>query len=173
MSSDGENIYYLFEYTDGTTTHSELYKYDTKNQKEEELKSFEDCYFYGGFSDTGALYTQKTADGSEDLHSYSFSGENTLIAHEKSLSNYFYFDEQKIVYEIYETEASQYCLYDSQTGQTEIICESAAELPIIYAVTDDKIYISTSDGSENSYGIGYLNKDDFASGNFDKVIAVE
>jgi hypothetical protein len=171
MSSDGKSIYYLFEYTDGTANRSELYKYDTENQNEELLKSFENCYFNGGFSDTAVMYTQKT-DNATELHSYSFDGEDTLIAREESLSNYFYYDEKRVVYGIYETESQHYCLYDLQTGETEIVGDTASEIPIIYAVTDGKIYISTADNSGNSYGIGCLSKTAFEDGNFDKAVDI-
>lgn len=172
MSCDGENVYYLFEYTEGIINQSELYKYNIKSQKEEKLNCFENSYFNGGFSSTGMLYTQETDNGNE-LHNYSFNGEDSLIAQGENLSNYFYYDDQRIIYCIYESDSAHYCLYDSETRQTKSIGKLSSELPVIYAVVDNKIYLSTSNDIESSYGIGYLNKEDFVNGNFDEIITVK
>lgn len=172
MSSDGENVYYLFEYKDETAYRAELYRYNIKSKKEEKIKDFENCFFNGGFSGTALLYTQQT-DGGNSLHNYTFDGKDSTVAQDGDITNYYYFDDRRIVYCVYEADSARYCLYDTQTGQTENASGSSSEMPIIYAVVGDKIYLSRSEADSVSYGIGYLSKSDFLNGDFDKIVKVK
>ena len=146
--------------------------YNTESKKEEKIKEFENCFFSGDFNDTGVLYTKCVGNVTE-LHNYSFDGEDQTIAQGESLSNYFYFDDKHIVYCVYESDSARFLLYDMKTHETERIGEASSELPIIYAVTNNTVYLSRSDESSNSYEIGCLSKADFESGAFDKTTNIK
>ncbi len=172
VSFDGENIYYLFEYTEDMLNHGEIYRYNLESREDEMLKAFENAYFYGGFNTKGVLYT--TYSGQEySLHNYSFGGEDVTVdtvtdSPEGTFSGYYYLDDNSFIY----NKTGTYYLYDLNAKESKLIGKPCGVATLIFAVLNDKIYLSCDESNTLSVGIGYLTKEDFLNGDFDKVVTV-
>lgn len=180
LSFDGENIFYLFTYYEDTVYNAALYKYNIESGENGTIKSFKEIWGVDDnkcFGSTGMLYvdrddsTAKTAK----LHVLSFDGTDTVIAEEgANIGRPFYLDDSKICY--IDCEAGDdfhYCIYDMESGET-FKNEKDWRSTFVEAVFDDVIYVLyPPDINDNNLDTGYISKEDFINGDYDKVVPIK
>lgn len=179
LSFDEENIFYLLTYYEDTVYNVVLYKYNIESGQNEIIKSFKkiwgvDCG--NCFSSTDMLYVDRddSTEKMAKLHMLSFEGNDTVIAEGEEIGRPFYLDDSRICYRYREGEDNfYYSIYDMESGETfkngKDWCGTFVE-----AVFDDVIYVLYPPDINGSMLIrGYISKEDFINGDYDKILPIE
>ena len=176
LSFDGTNIYYLFSCFEDDVFNAILYKYDTKSGQNEIIKSFKkiwgvDCG--NCFRCTDMLYVDGD-NNTAKLHILSFDGTDTVIAEEKDIGRPFYLDDSRICYLYGDGEEGFYFgIYDMKSGET-VKNEKDWRSTFVEAVFDDIIYVLyPPDINGSELDTGYISKEDFINGDYNKVVHIK
>lgn len=176
LSFDGTNIYYLFTCYEDNVYNAILYKYNIESGQDEIIKSFKqiwgvDCG--NCFRSTDMLYVDGD-NNTAKLHILSFDGTDTVIAEGKNIGRPFYLDDSRICYLYGEVEDDfYYRIYDMESGET-FKNEKDWCVTIVEAVFNDVIYVLyPPDINDSRLSMGYISKEDFINGDYDKIVPIE
>jgi len=166
---NGDEIYYVYTVVkdlENKDTVTQICRIDCKTGKDEIIKELKKVNTFGGFDDKEILYTDFSGD-EDKLFSYDYKNDPVEIDESSTgISSYFYIDDN-IVFCGESNEESAFFLYDGQKSKKIETKVDPEDLPIIYTVTDNYVYVGCNDSDKN-YCMGRISHDDFLNGNFNE-----
>ncbi len=175
-------IYYTYTYLDIKTNEDEtvdvqqhffveVYCYDPATETETKLIGGNGLTFLG-YDGSYAYLVEQTEKRDRIIQMNLVNGEKTVLFEEDNMRASFFVDGDNLIYSIDVENGLQWKLFDTKTQISQAIGDAiqfdASDSFIIDAVIEDKVYISYTDSANGEFCNGYLSKQDFYDGQFDK-----
>lgn len=169
MYYNGDEVYYAYTVVNDLESKdivTQICRLNCETGEDDVITELKRVDVFGGFNDKEILYTDFSED-EKKLFLYDYKNEPVEIAESATgIASYFYIDDN-IVFCGDSNGESAFFVYDGQKTERIETKVNQEELPIIYAVTDNYVYVGCYDSEEN-FCIGRLSHDDFINGYFDK-----
>ncbi len=177
-------FYYIYTYLDIKTNEDEtvdeqnhffveLYSYDPATKSETKLVGGNNLSFLA-FDGVYAYLIERTKEGEQVVQVKLTDGTKEAIFQDTNLRPSFFVDGNNLIYSIDIDNGQQWRLFDTKTKEIsnigKLLYFNDEESFGISAMIKDKVYIFYTDPEKDEFCDGYLSKQDFYDGKFDRKI---